>query len=173
MIDSSPLEGGAADDNFLRAPREDFLCASNGANAAADPHFLLRVAANQLDPAPVVSLSEGGVEINYMEDRIVPEAIEKAENVIHGEGAAAPSYQLYGLARLKIDAGNDHRIRLPAQANGNTTLGQEFFQCANRMGRRMKDGGGKRGIGASVSKDREKILERVGAARGDHGHGNG
>jgi len=55
-----------------------------------------------------VQRAHGGVEVNHVEDGIVTEALEQAENVVHGKGEAAAANQLHGFAVLQVDAGNDH-----------------------------------------------------------------
>ena len=73
-----------------------------------------------------------------MQNRIVAESVEQAEDVVHGEGASAPAHQLHGFSALEVNAGNDHRVigftlfRLSAQADRHAAFGQEFLHRRNR-----------------------------------------
>lgn len=171
-IDFSVLEGRAAHDYFLRAPRDEFCGASDSTNASSDTHFHFRAVAYLLNRARIASLAHGSVEVDDVQNWIVAEAIEKTQHIVDGEGASASTHQLHSLAILKVNTGNDHGFASAAQADGNLAFGQELFQYANRMSRGMEDRRGQGGIGASVGEDGEKIVERAGASGGDHWHGN-
>lgn len=48
-----------------------------------------------------------------MQNRIPPEAIEQADDIVNGERELAATNQLHGLAVLQIDAGNNHGVLSP------------------------------------------------------------
>jgi len=68
-----------------------------------------------------------------MQNRIIAEPVEQAEDVVHGQRPPPAAHQLNGLSALKVNAGNDHRffglafVRLSAQADRHAAFGQEFL----------------------------------------------
>ena len=59
-------------------------------------------------PARIRTFAHGGVEVDHVEDGIVAEAFEEAENVVHGKGESASANELHGFTVLQVDTGNDH-----------------------------------------------------------------
>ena len=99
----------AADDDLLRAGIENALRARRRADAAAHAHAHRRLAgraaptSRALLPRPMAASRSMTCSNGYF-----AEALQQAEDVVHGEAPLAPVHQLHGAAILQIDAGNDH-----------------------------------------------------------------
>jgi hypothetical protein len=104
------MEYGASNDDLRCADVGQFFGARDRANAAADANFhfvfAARAFAERFDGSVVVSFVHGGVEIDDVQPAVTAEFSELACDIGDSELTAAPVDQLYGLARLKIDAGD-------------------------------------------------------------------
>ena len=45
-----------------------------------------------------------------MQDRVIAEALEQAEDIVNGKRQLPAANQLHGFAALQINAGNDHGV---------------------------------------------------------------
>ena len=126
--------------------------------------------------ASVASASHGGVEIDDVEQRVIAEAVEQAEDVVDREAPLAAVHQLHGAAVLQIDARNDHRCSLPAvrsvRRTGTPLRAEEALQVAKALYGVVENRRRQRRIGTALDEYVEKIRGRVGAAGGDHRHGH-
>ncbi len=148
--------------------------------------FILARLAEELDPARVGAFAHGGVEINHMQDGIVAEAVEQAEDVVHGERALAAANELHGAAILQIDARNDHRVIDPEEdprggfaswrmgrRTGTPRSARNFFSAGMECVALWKIEAARAASARPCGEDGEKIVEGIRAARSDDRHGDG
>ena len=98
-----------------RADFGELFGASDGADAAAnaDFHFVFAAGtfAERCDECVVMTFVHRGVEIDDVQPFVMVEFVELREDVGDGEFAAAAVDELDCLARLQIDAGDQHGKR--------------------------------------------------------------
>ena len=112
MVHLSVADRRGTDNHLVRTGFQKLRRARDRAHSAADAHMkamaLLGLAAQQTDRTTVAAAAHRGVEIDQVKLGITAEALEQAENVVHGEYAAAAADKLHRFAILKIDAGDNH-----------------------------------------------------------------
>ncbi len=96
---------------IFSAPQERIFCgASDAADSATHANLHFCAAGQNLDPAAVRAGADRGVQVNHMQDRIIAEAVEQAEDIVNRKRELPAADQLHGFAALQINAGNDHRV---------------------------------------------------------------
>ncbi len=98
----------AADNHLLRACGENAPRPCSRSDAAAYTHAHGGFAAELPHQTRIAAAPHGGVEIDHVQQRIIAEAIEQSENILHRQTQLAAANELHRPAALKIDARDDH-----------------------------------------------------------------